>query len=102
MWLAAFSSSSVSSKTVSRGPMRHPLQHAASLPPGGLGIVFVQPAHVHDLLPELVERGLRLEVRKDELSPLVGRTWRDAPVDRALVDDRRPLLDTREDVPAQA
>ena len=80
--------------------LSHPLQHAASFPPGGLGIVFVQPADVHHLFPELVECGLRLEVRKDELRPFVGRAGRHAPVDRALVDDRRPFLDPRKDVPA--
>ena len=66
-----------------------------------LGIVFVQAADVNDLLPELVERDLRLEVGKDELSPFLGRPWRYAPVDRALVDDGRPFLHTGEDIPAE-
>ena len=81
--------------------LRHPFQDSASFPPGGLGIVLVQAAHVHHLVPELVERSLRLEVRIDELGPLRGRPGRHAPVDRALVDDRRPFLHARKDVPAE-
>ena len=82
-------------------PLRDPFQDAASLPPGGLGIVFVQAADVNHLIPEPLERGLRLEVRKDELRPLVGRPRRHAPVDRSLVDNRHPFLHTRIDVAAE-
>src|SRR5439155_16603243 len=82
-------------------PLRNPLEGAASLAPGSLGIVFVQAAHIYDLLPELVERGLRLEVGENEPGPFLGGPRRYAPVDRALVDDRRPFLHPGEDVPAE-
>src|ERR1700694_324503 len=81
--------------------LRHPLQDAVSYLPGGLGIVFVQAADVNHVIPELFERGPRIEVRIDELSPFLGRTGRYAPVHRALVDDRRPFLHTRKDAPAE-
>ena len=54
-----------------------------------------------DLLPELLERRVGVEVGMDELGPLRGWAGRDAPVDGALVDHRRPFLDTREDVAAK-
>jgi hypothetical protein len=57
---------------------------------------------VEDLLPEPVERVLRLELRVYELRPPQRRTRRDAPVDGALVDDSRVFLDAREDVAAEA
>jgi len=83
-------------------PARDALQHLAPLLPGGDRIVLVETADVDDLLPELVERGPGVEVGVHELGPLRGRPGRDAPVHRALVDHRRPLLDAREDVASEA
>jgi len=83
-------------------PARDTLQHLAPLLPGGDRIVLVEAADVDDLLPELAERGLRVEVGVHELRPLRGRPGRDAPVHRALVDHRRPLLDAWEDVAPEA
>src|SRR5207244_11724881 len=47
------------------------LQSFVPLLPGRFGLAFVEAADVHDLLPELVERRLRLELRMHELGPLL-------------------------------
>src|SRR5919204_18979 len=76
-------------------------ERSAPFVPGGLGIRLVEAADVLDLLPQLLERSVGVEVGVDELGPFRRGAGRDAPVDGALVDHRRPLLDTGKDVAAE-
>ena len=70
--------------------------------PGLERIGLVEPADVHDLLPEPRERRVVVEVGEAEPGPGQGRVGDDRPVDRALVDDRVRLLDARQLVAAGA
>jgi hypothetical protein len=65
-------------------------------------VVLVQPAHVFDLLPELLERRVGVEVAVDERRPVAGRRGRNAPVHRTCVEHLVPLLHAGVDVAAEA
>ena len=60
----------------------------------------VQPAHVGDLLPQLVVGRLGVELGVDELRPGRRRRRRDGPVRRARADDLAALLDRGQHVAA--
>ncbi len=65
-------------------------------------VVAVEPEHIDHLVPELVERFLRLELGMHALRPAgVGRRP-GSPVRRALVDDPRHRGDVRQQVATRA
>ncbi len=84
--------------------IRHPVgagdDDLHPLPPRLDRILGVQPEHVRDLLPELVERRLRLELRVNALGPADVRAGPRGPVRRPLVHDSRDRGDVRERVTA--
>ena len=76
-------------------------QRVGAFTPGFGRIILVEAANVDDILPELAEGRVRLELRVNELRPLLCRSRSDTPVHGSLVDHLRPLLDPRENVTAQ-
>ena len=81
---------------------RAPLQRLHPLRPRGDGIVLVEPAHVGDRLPELVERIVGLRVGIDDLGPFPRRSGRDAPVRRPAVDDLARAREVGEEIETRA
>ncbi len=83
-------------------PFRRGLQERDPLLPGRGRVGLIEPQHVPELVPEPLVRRVRVELREDQVGPVVRRARDRRPVRRAVVQDLHRLLEPRKLVAAEA